>query len=224
MIYIIDTETTGRGDPPEIIEIASIWMEEGSWAPSPCWWARYKSRNGSSYGALAIHHILDEELVDRKFYYPESPHRLEPEDYIVGHHIDYDWTAMGMPAVKRICTLAMSRAVWPDLDSHSLGALTYFLQEDKAKARKLVKQAHGAAVDVKLCYNVLFALLSKRTGILSAEDLWKWSEECRVPKTWTFGKFQGEPIKKADRGYLMWCLRQPDMDPYVKIAVREALK
>lgn len=223
MILIIDTETTGR-EPPEVIELAIGGVEEGSWELAPVEVERHSSKLGSCFGALATHHILNEEVSDFSLYKPID---FLGTVYLIGHNIDYDWAALGSPPCKRICTLAMSRKLWPEVDSHSLGAMTYFINEDKAAAREKLRGAHGTEVDVRLCHELLLALLKSHRqpfDIDTAERLWTFSEVCRVPDVWSFGKFKGQPIAAADRGYLMWCTRQPDMDPYVLKAVREALR
>ena len=52
------------------------------------------------------------------------------------------------------------------------------------------------------------------------ERLWAESEEARIPKIMTFGKFKDEPVSKVDRGYANWYRRQPDPDPYLLEAFR----
>ncbi len=222
MIFIIDTETTGR-EPPEVIELASAGIKEGDWSLLSLSCNRYSSKLGSALGALAVHHILDSEVAHYSLF--TSTPNLAEATYLIGHNIDYDWKAISSPPVKRICTLAMSRWLRPELDSHSLAALTYFYASDKSAAREQLRTAHGATQDVRLCHQLLLNLLAcNNITCTSAEALWQFSETCRVPKTWSFGKFRGQPIRAADRGYMQWCLKQPDMDPYVIAAVREALR
>jgi hypothetical protein len=49
--------------------------------------------------------------------------------YLIGHNIDFDWGAIGQPDIKRICTLALSRKVWPTLDSHSQSAGFFYVSK-----------------------------------------------------------------------------------------------
>src|SRR6185312_151297 len=152
---LIDTETTGF-DEPDVIELA--WMGPLHVFSPPdagIEKMRFRPRKPISLGAMAVHHILDEDLAGE----PEWPGSwTPPADYIVAHSVDYDWKAIGQPNVKRICTLALSRRLWPDLDSHSLSALTYHFT-DRREARELLKGAHGAATDVELCCRVLCQIL-----------------------------------------------------------------
>ena len=225
-ILVADTETTGQDSPvdaPEVIELAYSTLSYPSMALTEPFQARFKPHAAITYGAMAVHHIIPSDLVDC----PPSAEAKLPADasMLIGHNIDYDWEAMGSsPSVRRICTLAISRALFPELDGHSLGAMTYWFARDKAKARELLRGAHSASVDVSIAYELFANLLEymkvHQSRVFSTIDqVWEWAENCRIPVVWSFGKHKGQPIKGTDRGYLNWCLRQLDMDPYVKKAI-----
>jgi exodeoxyribonuclease X len=220
---VLDTETTGF-DEPAVIELASAPVTA---IPGPRFTMgeatvhRFKPPKQIQLGAMATHHILPADLEDC----PPTPEKFELPRYIIGHHVDYDWQALGSPAeVKRVDTCVLARAAWPELDSHSLGALTYHLHPH-AEARDLLKNAHSAATDVALCFRVFEAALltipmDKPIG--SWGDVWKLSEWARVPKLMTFGKHEGKPIAEVPRDYAEWYERQDDTDPYVIIAFQKA--
>jgi len=233
---LIDTETTGF-DEPDVIELA--WMGPLHVFSPPdagIEKMRFRPRKPISLGAMAVHHILDEDLAGE----PEWPGSwTPPADYIVAHSVDYDWKAIGQPNVKRICTLALSRRLWPDLDSHSLSALTYHFT-DRREARELLKGAHGAATDVELCCRVLCQILRAMPKVASWDRLWDASERARVPTHLDFGKYgpksdwakahnqpKGMPIADLphlDSNYLWWLLSgkcdQVNDDPYLAKALR----
>ena len=75
--------------------------------------------------------------------------------------------------------------------------------------------------ETDLAYKVI--LDRKGLSFLTAEQLWEFSEKCRVPKIMAFGKHKGLSIAQLPRDYKMWCLRQPDMDIYVQKAIKESL-
>jgi exodeoxyribonuclease X len=164
-------------------------------------------------GALATHHILDEELVDCP---PASSFRL-PGDlhYLIGHNIDFDWQAVGQPEVKRICTLALARKVWPEADSHSQSALLYFLERDTARER--LREAHSAAADIGICATILSHLCAK-LNITTMEALCAASDDARLPTHMTFGKHKGLPLAEVPKDYVRWLLDQQNVDPYVRQA------
>jgi len=136
---ILDTETTDT-ESPQVIELAYIQMQAPVSRDSDILVRRrFRPSKPISLGAMATHHIIPADLVDE----PEWPGRWDlPEgvQYLVGHNIDFDWHAIGSPNVKRICTLALARSVWPEIDSHRLSALMYYLYPHRM-ARELVREA-----------------------------------------------------------------------------------
>lgn len=218
----LDTETTQKTDTPECpLEVIELgWREAAPLGVSASFIRRYKPKHPPALGAVAVHGILMSELEGC----PPSHHA--PQDvpkaqYWIGHNIDFDWKALGSPPVRRICTLALARSLWPDCDSHTLAAMTYFTQGLTPVTRVRLKNAHSALHDCDLAADLLSAM-EPHLKWESLEDLYEMSELARIPKKWTFGKFIGQPIGAADRGYASWCARQPDFDPYVIIALRRA--
>lgn len=226
---ILDTETTGV-DAPEVIELAIMGPCNTVWPDEAVQKWMFKPSKPISLGALATHHILDEDLANFDPWPGSWPLPAHVE-YVVGHNVDFDWKAIGSPNVKRICTLALARRVWPDLDSHSLGALAYFLIE-RQEARQLLKSAHDAVTDVEICCRVLWRLVEV-LGVKTWAELWDASEKARMPTHFTFGKYgpkdggKGMPIsqvRQMDPGYIRWCLSSCDIvtsDPYWQKALTQ---
>lgn len=215
---ILDTETTGLNDP-EPVETAFqevFFDSKFDLLAGECGWQRWKPSKPIELGALATHHILDEELenstLSSEFELPEGV------AYIIGHNVDYDWCAIGKPDVKRICTQAIARHLWPELDSHSQSALIYHLR--RQEARSMLKHAHSALVDVQNCFVLLKEILVKSPAILDIESLYQYSESCRIPTHMPFGKYKGWPISNVPSDYVSWYLRQADTDPYLIEAFR----
>lgn len=119
---VLDTETTGL-DEPEVIQLAFTEWCNLQYSEEPTMTYMFKPSKPISYGAMATHHILLSDL-EHADPWPGSWQVPPGIEYIIGHKIDFDWKAIGSPNVKRICTLALARSIWPDLDSHQLGALT----------------------------------------------------------------------------------------------------
>lgn len=215
---ILDVETTGVHEP-DVIELAhSSPMTSALTAISTeCF--RFKPSKPIDLGAMATHHIIPADLSDcspwpGKFELPLNT------QYVIGHSVDFDWKAIGSPAnVKRICTLALARYVWPKLDSHSLGALIYHIYPHPM-ARELLKNAHSAAADVGLCHRVLDQLWDAVGRPDTWEKLWEISEKARVPTVMPVGKHKGIPISQVPKDYKQWFLKQPDVDPYLAKALR----
>lgn len=214
---ILDTETTGTDhEVDEVIELAFMpWNGPGEVACS-----KFKPSIPIKFGAMNTHHILPFELEECA---PSSlaPSIIPAADYWIAHNVDFDWRMMGQPPVARICTLAMARSLWPDLDSHQLGAVAYYLFGATEETRAALRGAHTAAADVLMCQRVLQEML-KVTGITTLPDLYDFSEDARIPKIMTFGKHRGKRIEEVDRGYVNWYRSQPDPDPYLLKAFKQA--
>lgn len=216
-VIVFDTETTGI-DSPELIEAAFLVLAgpPRAAAIASSFEHRYKPSKPISYGAMATHHIIDEDLADCP---PASNFALPSNvEYLVGHNVDFDWKVIGSPNIKRIDTLALCRDLWPQVDSHKQSAMLYFF--DRATARAKTKDAHSALQDVHNCLEVLNRILAVLpTEIDTWGALWRRSEEARVPKVMPFGKHKGTPIAEVPADYLRWLQRQADVDPYLLQAI-----
>lgn len=208
---IFDTEATGIKDP---VLIEAAWVELECLNPLTVinpFVQRYNPGKLITLGALATHHIMDEELVDCP---PANSFTLPGHvDYIIGHNVDFDWEVIGKPVVKRICTLALARKLWPDLDSHNQSALLYHLE--RSSARLQLRDAHSALIDVGICAVILNHIRYK-LGVKTVEDLYGESEKARTPTVMPFGKHKGMLLTDIPGDYKRWLLNQGDIDPYLR--------
>lgn len=219
---LFDTETTGM-DEPQLIEAAWSFVPD---IITPAMGVdvhqqRFTPSKPIEFGAMATHHITEEDLVDcpphDSFSIPDGV------QYIIGHNIDYDWEVIGCPGVRRIDTLALCRHLWPDTDSHKQTAMLYML--DRTFAMCYAREAHSAAIDVFMLSNLLAHIVAKISPDIkemSVEMLWKFSEMARIPRTMPFGKHKGERLVDVPVSYRCWLLGQSDIDPYLRKAM-EAL-
>jgi len=211
---IFDVEATDKNDAV-IIEAAYLELTSiNPLAVDNPWVQRYNPGKPISLGALATHHIMDEELV----HCPSSSSFSLPAGtkYIIGHSVDFDWQAIGSPEVKRICTLALSRSLWPELDSHTQSALLYFFE--RATAREQLRDAHSALADVWICSKILGQILEKLRPH-SLDSLWEMSEKARVPTIMPFGKHKGELISQLPADYKRWALTLDNITGYLRKAL-----
>lgn len=209
---IIDTEVSSL-ETKECIQIA-YWdgeelRGEKKFCPSGEW----------CYGAIAAHHILPSD-VERLEPSADAVKFLPDSDYVVGHNVDFDCEVLGgLPGRKRICTLAMARAEWPELKCHKLGALAYMVLGLKDATRDFIRNSHDADVDVHLCHEVLREIAERRGLGSDWEAIYQSSEEDRVPKTITFGKHAGSPLSDLPSDYVRWLLKLDNLDPYLRKAL-----
>ena len=115
----------------------------------------------------------------------------------------------------------MARAIYPELDAHTLTALSYAVSEpaERPKLREKLKTAHSALTDVELCLSVLRNIL-KKMDLHKWSDIYAFSEESRIPKIMPFGKHKGTPISDVPQDYKEWLKRQPDIDEYLLKALQ----
>jgi len=219
--YVFDTETTGSGEHDQVIEAAVLRIDNPvNWQVTAEWGQRFRPSVPISLGALATHHIFEEELVKKQ---PSEEFKVPLDtQYIVGHNVDFDWRMAGSPDVKRICTLALARFALPDLDSHSQVALAYYFNPND-EMRTMVRNAHSASVDVEVCRvnaaNLCDVLESQGHDVSTWEKLHEVSEIARVPKVMPFGKHKGEAIESLPADYKRWLLSQDWLDEYMRKAL-----
>ena len=225
---ILDTETHTLNGLPIEIAYAPIQIEQGklSLDREKIFDQLYSIGDEKiSYAAMAVHHILESDLVDQpNFGTFELP---QETTYIIGHNIDYDIRAIQQCGVdtshiKAICTLALSRLVWPHAEAHNISALIYMISKGSSKAREMLKGAHRADADIILTANILMHIIH-HLGIQTIEELYEVSEDARIPRTINFGKHRGTAIVDLPSDYVSWLLRQEDLDPYLKKALEKTL-
>ena len=223
---ILDTETHTLNGQPIEIAYAPIQIHDGKLTldKSQIFDQLYRVDEPISYAAMAVHHILESELVDQPHYTSFSL----PQDttYIIGHNIDYDIRALekcgvDISKIKAICTLALARLVWPDAEAHNISALIYMITKGSAKARDMIKKAHRADMDIILTANILMHEIH-HLKIQTIEELYTASEDARIPRTINFGKHRGTTIADLPADYMQWLLRQEDLDPYLRKAIENA--
>lgn len=225
---ILDTETHTLNGLPIEIAYAPIQIEAGklSLDREKMFDQLYSIGNEKiSFGSMAVHHILESELIGQPNF---SDFELPPETtYIIGHNIDYDirtiqHSGVDTTNIKAICTLALSRLVWPDAEAHNISALIYMISKGSEKAREMLKGAHRADADIILTANILMHIIH-HLKIQTIEELFEASEDARIPRTINFGKHRGTAISELPADYVQWLLRQEDLDPYLRKALENVI-
>jgi exodeoxyribonuclease X len=104
--------------------------------------------------------------------------------------------------------------VWPD-DAHNLSALIYKFTNGSEKARQSIRNAHNAKQDVLLTA-ALLKNICKVLGVKDMQSLFLFSEQARIPSD----KHKGTAIKDIPADYVTWLLKQDDLDPYLRKALK----
>ena len=241
---IIDFEATDVSKEAEATQLGYTYIEffnkslreyfpTGPSLTPPCSnWLFCKPNRQISYGAMAVSHITKHDLKGMLSHKEAVPMYLpEGEAYIIGHNVDFDIQVAANAGVdvsryKGICTQALARRLLPDLDSHSLGALTYAISPELA--RKYCRNAHNAGWDVTFTLWLL-EHLCELGGITNMQDLHNASEAARTPIVFDFGKHKGKVIKEVachakDREYFDWVFDNIKDKPYLIKACQQAIK
>ncbi|ENU92530.1 hypothetical protein F971_01512 [Acinetobacter vivianii] len=189
---------------------------------------RYKPSESICLGAMATHHIIDEDLENCP---PASSFRF-PSDldttYLIGHNIDYD-----IDAVKKtdyilpekfhaICTLAMARRLWPTLETHTLSALAYHISHDRDATREHLKDAHSAITDCYTTFDLLKVIVEQQ-NIQTMDELAKFAESCRYPTHIFFGDFKGCAISDMETDDLVYLFAKTK-DKFLKSSLENELE
>jgi exodeoxyribonuclease X len=225
----MDTETTGFLEPVLPVQVCMIELEGDDprdFIIGQVWKREFNPGKRIEYGAMSTHFFSNEQV---KFFPDWNPAVLPQVDMYIGHSIDYDWKAVGSPeGVRRICTHAMGKRVWPELDSHKLGAILIHILGE-ARAIPLLQSAHQADVDATNNIELVRAL-AREWDIASWDEFHDLSETCRLPLTMQFGKYgpdkskgyAGMPLDEMvaqDPSYTQWVLKLDDLDPYLRTAI-----
>lgn len=221
---ILDTETNSlNGYPIEIAHI-SCSFEQGILRidGNSAFDEYFSCPEPIELGSMATHHILETDITGKPSY--EVFRLPENTEYLIGHNIDYDIQAIKLCDssinVKGICTLALARMVWDELETHNLTALYYHVMSaDLETARKHLRNAHNARWDIYFTGVVLQAIV-ENLAIKDMNSLYQMSEIARIPKRITFGKHKGELIDELPDSYIDWLLKQPELDPYLIKALK----
>ena len=235
LVCVLDTETTSREDDREPIEVALLQLPQGHdllgpnpdvipktfWPPHLIFAGKLKPSKPSTFGSMAVHHILPDELEHCP---PSSSFKLPPDvAYIIGHSIDFDHVAIGSPNVKRICTYAMAQTIWPQADSHSQSALLYMLLGATPQTRDLLRNAHSAVTDAINNVRLLEKILEARPEIHTWSALYAFSEEARIPSVMPMGRNKGALIAELESGEIEWYLDRSFIDQYLRKAFENEL-
>lgn len=224
--YILDTETNGV-DEPHATEIAYVGVEFSAdeqiltLIDGSSFEQRFNPEKPITLGSQAITRIFDEDVADKP---PHTTFNLPTDcQYLIGHNIDFDCGVLvnaqcDLNQIKRICTLALAKHFYPDIENHQLGTLLCAFHQSIAK--KNLKNAHGARFDVWFTYLILRTICIEQ-NIKSMEQLHQISEQARIPTVITFGKYKGTKIAELPQDYVSWLFKQDNLDPYLKIALEK---
>lgn len=179
------------------------------------------------FGAMAIHHITNEMVVDKKKCIETDSYKVLqkynlPEHVMVIHNAPFDLGMLEKEGFKSnmpvIDTLRCLKHLYPEMESHSLQyaryALDLYQNEEKElngyfKEQNIIIKPHDALSDVLILKLLLDHLLTLR----DYNELIKLTSEPVLLHSMKFGKHKGktfQEIAKEDMGYLDWLIKPKD--------------
>ena len=189
----------------------------------------FKPRIKIDFGAMAVHHITPEDVLDKEFFEDTKlpTEGMDPEfkgkdliEYLeflndkyiwVAHNSEFDTEVLskkGIDIKNVICTLKVARNALTlgdrDLESYKLQYLRYYLGLYKTENKDHMT-AHDALSDVYFLKD-LFHYLQENTK-LSTQNMILVTKQPQIIREINFGKYAGRTLHELatlDRGYLEW--------------------
>lgn len=212
-VLLLDTETTGFNDA-RMIQLAYKDLHTGEIFDQ-----KFKPPKKIEYGAMAVHHITNDDLEECEFFAQSNAKRnleqLLKERCLVAHNAEFDINILkneGVEVPYSICTKKVAYNYLDEQESYSLQFLRYACGLNDEKLAKMMP--HDAYCDI-LVMEKLFNLLVAKTSFDSEKemiaDFMNITKKPQLLRRMPFGaKHKGkefEKIAKEDKSYLQWLLR-----------------
>lgn len=198
VLRVIDTETTSLEGG--VCEIASVDIVDGQICNPMSDFI--KPPEPISVGAMAIHHITNEDVAGAPPIDAVIDRYLNADVY-VAHNAKFDRSKLPQITAPWVCTLKLARKLYPEIESHTNQHLRYHFMLDVNVPEGL--HAHRALYD---CY-VTAALLLRlnREAKLTISQMREIKARPSLLHSMRFGKYKGEPFEEIavkDQRYIQW--------------------
>jgi exodeoxyribonuclease X len=216
MVRVIDLETGGNG-PNDVCEIG--WQDvllgaDGTWRVTDERGALFVNPGRPiSADTMAVHHILDAQVVEAPFWKEIASSVLRPTsriDALAAHRAAFEQRYC-MPRLTGglpwICTWKCALRVWPELPRFSNQMLRY-QRMPEGLVHEIGLPAHRAMPDAYVTAHHLRDLLN----VASLEQLITWSSEPGLLPRVPAGPHRGKGWERLDDGALEEFARDRDVD------------
>ena len=231
-LVVVDTETSDLpANGGQLLELAWIVLEykNAIWVPVRAEEKYVQYMGPISVHALAIHHIKADQLtsaggaVTREQAILTLLQDLQQDSFIVAHNADFDAKFLPEISTPWICTMRISKAIWPEAPGHSNQVLRYWLgvEPDLTIASQIRhRNPHEALYDAATTAGILRKMLERHTP----QELHNMSKNPVRLKTISFGKHRGTAFDAIPLDYLHWLRRTNNLDQDVKFTIDDVLK
>jgi len=211
LLRVVDTETTGLEMPFEMVELG--WTDVRKYHNG---WAIESGPHSTlvnpgmaiSFGAMATHHIRDEEAAAGIS--PEDARKIATTgaDVLVAHSSQYDSQLINGHQLPWICTYKCAKTFMPELETYGNNAIRYELglcmsAEDHAKTIP----SHRAGPDTWVTAHILLELLKLAT----IEQMIEVSRNPLRLLRINFGEHTGKSFSEIPYSYLDWIVNKSTM-------------
>jgi len=220
MLVIFDTETTGVTPNSGIVELCYfIKTKQGTKEYSTlCNPGVSIPKDASRVHGIYDEHVKDSPLsMDVVSEFVNQINSEEGEIILAGHNVIFDIARVNhylkLPDHTPLCTLSISRRLYPKSPDHRLSTLIHYLGLEDGF------NAHTAMDDVRMV-EVLMEKIAEDLGV-DVIDL--VNDEIILPYTiMPFGKYKGKAISDLPLHYLNFLLRI-DLDKALRGAIKKAI-
>lgn len=227
-LRVIDLETTGNSfTDGGIVEIG--WQDvapdpAGRWAlRGPPGSTLIRPPNPISAATSAIHHIIDEDVVDAPSWQAVAAEILRAAPgpapmALVAHRSAFEqrWCAPALTGgLPWICTYKTALRIWPDAPGHSNQGLRYW-RRPEGLDRALGLPAHRAGPDAYVTAHHVRDMLA----LASPAELIAWSAEPALLVRVPYGRLRGRRFRDLDGADLERVLSGERVDGDLAFTVR----
>lgn len=212
--WVVDSETTGVGAEDKAVEVAGFLWDFDSEKKEAQLVRHYTSLVNPGIPippeASAIHHLTDEDVADApKIDDAMMPFFDDDFDFVVAHNCAFDRRFMDFGQAPWVCTLKLSRAVYPDAANHKNQYLRYLLGLPKlVHSYSAQAAAHRALYDSEVTSYLFHHLILKATTDNPIEKMISLSNNPSLLKVCRFGKHKDKLWKDVPRDYLDYILNK----------------
>lgn len=232
LLRALDFETTGFPPSAGIVEIGwtdvrDIYETRGSEAchdVDVSGWQSEITDPGMPIecGAMAIHHITEEDVKGKRKAVQVLNEITPGVDVFVAHNAKFEQEFFKPTNIPWICTYKLALRIVPQAPNHQNQTLRYFLKHNLNK--DMCFPPHRAGPDSYVTAHHIGKFIRDLSSKLSIETMIKWSSEPPLMPTCPIGKARGKPWAEVEMGFLMWCMRQPEMEHDIKWNVEREVK
>jgi exodeoxyribonuclease X len=214
--WVVDSESTGVGPQDKAVEVAGFLFEDDRFV-------RYHTSLVNPGipippEASSIHHLTDEDVADAPTIDEAMAPFFDDEfEFVVAHNAAFDKRMMDFAQCPWVCSLKLSRIVYPDAPNHKNQFLRYYLKLPKlVHSYSAQAAAHRALYDSEVTTYLFQHLLTKAVSDDPIQRMIHVSNNPQLLKICRLKKHEGKLWSEVPRDYLNWILnpRTPHPSPF----------